>query len=300
MPVAIRTILAMPADWTLEPAVLVPAGVALLLFASAFARLRRRGRRDHASWSRAVLFVVAVAALTLPLVSPLDTAADSYLLSAHMLEHLLIGDAAPALLVVALRGPLLFFFPPAPALAALAGSRRLRRVLSFLVRPRVGLAVWALVFAAWHVPTAYDYTLTHQGVHDLEHASFALAGLLVWNQLVDPARRHTLTVRGRLAYAAAVFGMGAALSAVLLVSPHELYPAYAAQPQRVLGLSPLRDQQLAGLVMLAEQLLSLGVCFVFLLPIAGRVQGRPRPTLPRRLTEYVAALIGSRRGLARD
>jgi hypothetical protein len=55
----------MPADRTLAPAVLAPAGVALLLFASAFVRLRRRGRRDHASWFRAALFLGAVTALTL-------------------------------------------------------------------------------------------------------------------------------------------------------------------------------------------------------------------------------------------
>ena len=267
------------ADWTLDPAVLTLAGLAAVLFAQAFVRLRRRGRTDHASWGRAALFAAALAALTLPLVSPLDRAADTYLLSAHMLEHVLIGDVAPALLVLALRGPLLFFFLPAVPLARLARSRPLRSLARFLLRPRVGLAVWALVFAAWHIPAAYDYTLTHQGVHDLEHASFVLAGLLVWSQLVDPARRHALTVGGRLTFAAAVFGMGAVLSAVLILSPHALYPAYAAQPHRVFALSPLADQQLAGLVMLTEQLLSLGACVAFLLGTRSRTAVRILPAL---------------------
>jgi putative membrane protein len=267
------------ADWTLDPAVLTLAGLAAVLFAQAFVRLRRRGRTDHASWGRAALFAAALAALTLPLVSPLDRAADTYLLSAHMLEHVLIGDVAPALLVLALRGPLLFFFLPAAPLARLAHLRPLRSLARFLLRPRVALAVWAVVFAAWHVPAAYDYTLTHQGVHDLEHASFVLAGLLVWSQLVDPARRHALTVGGRLTFAAAVFGMGAVLSAVLILSPHALYPAYAAQPHRVFALSPLADQQLAGLVMLIEQLLSLGACVGFLLGTRARTAVRILPAL---------------------
>jgi len=252
-------------DWLLEPGVLAAAGIALLLFAQAFVRLRRRGRRDHASWGRAALFSSGVALATLALVSPLDAVGDSYLLSAHMLQHVLIGDAAPALVLVALRGPLLFFFLPTRVLGPLARFEPLRAVFSFLLRPRVSIAVWAAVIAAWHVPAAYDYTLSHRTVHDLEHVSFLLAGLLVWSQLVDPARRHRLTLGGRLACAAALFWMGTALSDVLIFSFHSLYPAYTAQAERLFSLSPVRDQQLAGLVMTVEQLLTLGTCAAFLI-----------------------------------
>jgi putative membrane protein len=262
--------------WLFERGVLTGAGLALLLFGQAFLRLRRRGRRDHAPWSRAVLFATGVAVATLALVSPLDTVGDSYLLSAHMLEHVLIGDAAPALILVALRGPLLFFFLPAPILRPLARLGPLRALLSFLLRPRVSLAAWAAVIAAWHVPAAYDYTLTHQAVHDLEHASFVFAGLLVWSQLVDPARRGTLTVGRRLTVAAALFAMGTVLADVLIFSFRPLYPAYAAQAERLFGLSPFRDQQLAGLVMTGEQLLSLGTCAVLLLLPALRARRRQR------------------------
>ena len=88
-------------------------------------RLRLRGRTDHAGWSRVFLFLVALALGTLALVSPLDDAGDSDLLSAHMLQHVLIGDAAPALALVALRGPLLLFLFPSPVLRLLARVRRL-------------------------------------------------------------------------------------------------------------------------------------------------------------------------------
>jgi len=158
--------------WDAPPLLLVPAAVALLLFAQAFVRLRRRGRADHASWSRPPLFLLAVVLGTLPLLSPLDAVGDSYLLSGHMLQHVVIGDAAPALALVALRGPLLFFFLPSFALRPLARLRWLRRLLAFLLRPLVSLATWMVVIAAWHVPAAYDYTLRNQAVHDLEHLSF--------------------------------------------------------------------------------------------------------------------------------
>jgi cytochrome c oxidase assembly factor CtaG len=251
--------------WEPSPPVLIGAGVALLLFGQAVVRLRRRGRADHASRSRACLFLLAIALGTLALVSPLDAVGDSYLLSGHMLQHVLIGDAAPALVLVALRGPLLFFLVPRFVLRPLARLHWLRRLLAFLLRPPVSLAAWMVVIAAWHIPAAYDYTLRHQTVHDLEHISFILVGLLVWMQLIDPARRNHLRVSQRLGYMLALFGAGAVLAELLIFSATPLYPAYADQGERLLGLSPLRDQQLAGLVMVAEQLASLGVCGVFLL-----------------------------------
>jgi cytochrome c oxidase assembly factor CtaG len=272
--------------WTLEPAVIAAASVAGLLFLRAFVRLRRRGRADHAPWTRIPLFAAGIAAAVLPLVSPLDPIADRYLLCAHMLEHVLVGDAAPALLLLALRGPLLFFFLPAEVLAPLASLQPLRQLIGFLLRPRVSVTVWALVMAIWHIPAAYDYTLTHQTVHNLEHGCFFIAGLLVWTQLIDPARQRRLSRGRRLGVAAALFWLGTVLSDVLIFSFHPLYPSYAEQPDRLLGLSPVRDQQLAGIVMTAEQFLSLGTCcFFLLLPVVrrpgrspsrfGRVRERP-------------------------
>ena len=256
--------------WEPAPAILVGAGITLLLFVQAFRRLRRRGRADHAGWSRLLLFALAIASGTLALVSPLDAIGDSYLLSGHMLQHVLIGDAAPALALAALRGPLLVFLLPSSLLRAPARAPWLRRLLSFLLRPAVGLTAWMLVIAGWHVPAAYDYALRHQTVHDLEHLSFIVAGLLVWMQIVDPARRRRLTLAQRLGYMLALSAAGSVLAALLILWSAQLYPAYAGAGVRLLGISPLRDQQLAGLVMLAEQLLSLGLCACFML--RGRVR----------------------------
>jgi cytochrome c oxidase assembly factor CtaG len=252
-------------SWQPAPAVLAAAALALVLFFQGFVRLRRRGRTDHAGWDRALFFVTGVGLLTLALVSPLDAIGEGYLLSAHMLQHVLIGDVAPALILVALRGPLLFFFLPAAALAAVARSRAARAVLRFLVRPSVAFAIWAAVFAAWHVPAFYDYALTHQFVHDLEHLSFVVAGLLVWYQLVDPARRGVLSRGGRVGFAVMLFAAGQVLSMVLVFAFEPLYPAYAAQTERLLDISALTDQRLAGIVMMLSQAATLGTCVAFLL-----------------------------------
>jgi putative membrane protein len=238
----------------------VSAVVALALFVRAFVRLRRRGRADHAGWDRLALFVAALALSVLPLVSPLDATGDGYLISAHMLQHVLIGDVAPALGLIALRGPLLFFFVPAGVVRLATRRPRVRRALHTISRPYVSFALWAGTIAAWHVPTAYDYALSHPLVHQTEHLTFVTVGALVWMQLVDPARRHALSREQRLEYAAGIFFCGLALSAVLILSTSPLYPAYAHQEIRLFGWSALHDQQLAGGVMLVEQSLALGAC----------------------------------------
>ena len=271
------------AAWDPAPAILGAAIAALLVFAHGFLRLRRRGRTDHASWRRAALFVAGIACATLPLVSPLGAAGDRYLMSAHMLEHMLVGDVAPALILLALRGPLLFFVVPAAVLRPVARSERVRATLAFLVRPGTSLAVWALVFAGWHVPALYDFALNHETAHQLEHASFVLAGFLVWTQLIDPARHGRLSLEQRLLVAGAVFGLGQVLSNVLLLSAHPLYSGYASQSERLFGWSPLKDQQLAGIVMMGEQLATLGTCALILLfrplrSFAGARAGGPGST----------------------
>lgn len=249
------------AAWEAPPAVLVPAAIVVALFAQAFARLRARGRADHAPWWRAALFAAGVAAGVLALVSPVDTIGEDDLLSVHMLQHVLLGDVAAALCVTALRGPLVFFFLPAPVLSPLARAGGLRAALRFLTRPPVAFALWATNLGVWHVPALYDAVLTRPVLHDFEHACWLLAGVLVWTVLVDPAGHRRLGTGGRLALAACLFAAGQALTDVLVFSFHPLYPAYRG----AYGISATTDQRLAGIVMMADQLLMLGTFAALLL-----------------------------------
>ena len=86
--------------WAFEPAVFAAALLGLALFAQGFLRLRRRGRRDHASPRRAALFALGTVIAVVALVSPLDAIGEEQLLSAHMLQHVVIGDLVPALVIV--------------------------------------------------------------------------------------------------------------------------------------------------------------------------------------------------------
>jgi cytochrome c oxidase assembly factor CtaG len=239
----------------------IAAAVAALLFLQAVVRLRRRGRPDLAGWDRVVLFGAGLGVTLFALIGPLDRLADQKLLFAHMSQHVLIGDLGPALMVTALRGPLLVFFLPTAILAPLARNRSVRTVLGTLLRPRVAFSLWAANLAIWHVPYIYDAALEHQNLHDFEHVCWMFCGLLVWTLLVDPGSHKRLTVGGRVALAASMFAAGMILSDVLIFTFTPLYPFYRG----AYGISAVTDQQLAGIVMTVEQLVTLGICVALIL-----------------------------------
>jgi cytochrome c oxidase assembly factor CtaG len=248
-------------SWSVTPLPIILAVVGLALFARGFGRLRVRAPR-HARWWRAALFCAAVLLALLATVSPLHEAGEQDLLSAHMLEHVVIGDLVPAAMMVSLRGPLLAFVVPAVVIAGVTRRARLQAMLGRLVTPAGAVAVWLASLAAWHVPRVYDAAAASFPLHLLQHASFLLSGLLVWFVLVDVTRRHTTPTAAKLAVALTLFTAGQFLATTLVLAEHPIYPRYASG-SGLLGLSPLADQDAAGLVMMGEQLLTLGLFAIF-------------------------------------
>jgi cytochrome c oxidase assembly factor CtaG len=250
--------------WSFQPVVIGGGLVAIAFFLHGWTRLHRR-RADLAPWTRIPLFVAGVVVTVLAIVSPIDRIGESYLQSVHMLQHVLIADLGIALTVVAIRGPLTVFFLPRDLLVPLARMGWLRRTLRFLLRPGVSYAVWVIALVAWHVPRFYEAALHHWFWHDLMHLSFILGGILIWTQIIDPSRHERLTLGERLGFTALVFWTGQVLAYVILFDVKPLFSTYVDQPVRLLGLSPLTDQKISGVVMMVEQVLTVGLAFVLLL-----------------------------------
>jgi putative membrane protein len=240
-----------------EPTVLIGAAVAATLFATGWLRLRRRGRTELAGTGKAVLFAAGLLVAVLALLSPLDPVGEEYLLSVHMAQHLLLGDVAPLLLVLAITGPLALFVVPKPVLRVVGRNTGARAVLRFLVRPSTAVIVWVTVTAGWHVPLFFEAALENRWVHDLEHATFFLAGFLLWMSILGAVPRMRMSQVRRAVLAISMFGVGMVVSQTLfLLDP--LYSVYVEQPERLFGLTPKADQVLAAMMMSAEQLLTLG------------------------------------------
>ncbi len=169
-----------------------------------------------------------------------------------MLQHVVVGDVVPALLVLSLRGPLCVFVVPA----------RLGRAVAS-VHPVAALALWAASLAVWHVPAVYDAAASNTVLHDAEHACFFAAGMLAWSQLLDPLRRGALGLWGSLGFALALLTAGQILANTLVLTDTLLYPAYAHPERPLAWLSPRTDQDLAGIVTMVEQALVLGTYAVW-------------------------------------
>lgn len=236
--------------WSADWGVVVPLGLTAFLYARGSARLGRRGRTTLGAHHRAaVAFWSGWAVLVLALVSPLHRLGE-VLFSAHMAQHeLLMAVAAPLLVLGRPLVPGLWALPVAwrRRLAAWARTRPVGALWATLTRPGPAATLHGVVILAWHAPALYQRTLTSDAFHAAQHASFLGSALLFWWALI-----HGRGARGRYGLAVlylfitSIYTGG--LGALLAVADRVWYPAYAATTS-AWGLTPLEDQQLAGLVM---------------------------------------------------
>ena len=172
-----------------------------------------------------------------------------YLLSAHLLQNVILAEWAPLFAVLAV----------SPVMADAFARARVWRAAT---HPVVALPVWLASYFVWHVPAIYDAALRHQStlIH-VEHACYFATGILMWWPLVhDEPRR--LASGTRAAYAFAAFVLAAPLGLLLALLPRAIYSFYEHAP-RLWGLSPLADQELAGATMASEQAIVLFAVFAF-------------------------------------
>jgi cytochrome c oxidase assembly factor CtaG len=195
-------------------------------------------------------FAGALALLAVAFWTPLHHLGLHYLLSAHLLQNVILAEWAPLLAVLGVS---------APMAEAVARARTWR----LLTHPAVALPVWLVDYFVWHVPAIYDAALGHQSwlIH-LEHACYFATGILVWWPLVQDVPRR-LPSGARAAYAFAAFVLASPLGLLFALLPKAIYPFYVHARPRVWGLSPLADQQIAGVTMASEQAVVLFVVFLY-------------------------------------
>jgi putative membrane protein len=249
--------------WLPDPLVLVPlalfAGIYVWRFAEARKEVVARGGapgKRGAGALQALAFAGGMLALLVALVSPLDGLGDTYLFSAHMVQHVLIGDVAPLLILLGLSRVIM-----RPATRRLT---RLERRLGPLASPAAGIVAWLVLMYLWHIPALYDAAVEHPVVHLLEHVSFFTAGVALWWPLIQPVpMRRRLTGLQPIAYIGTAKAGLAALGIFLTWSTTAIYPYYETTP-RIWGLNPVEDQNVAGVIMMVEQSLTLALVLVAL------------------------------------
>ena len=171
-------------------------------------------------WRTAILVLGGALSLGAA-VSPLDSR-----FSTHMLQHLMLGDLGPLLVVAGLTGTLL----------------HPRRPIHAATHPLVALPLWAVVLVCWHLTPLYDAALRHESLHAFQHVTFFLAGTLLWAAILEPLPGPAwFTAAWKLPYVVAMWLVSLTLSQLFLWSGHSYYGSYT-----------LADQRTGGGVMLIE------------------------------------------------
>lgn len=236
----------------------------LVAFSCAYINVYRRARRrsDAVNAGHWVPYAAGILAVLLAVSSPIDDIGDSWLLSMHMLQHILLTDIAPALLILGLRSPLLPLGLPKRALAAVAprGSK-FGRALSIVTSPWVAIPLWAIATWVWAIPRVFDFAAEHGTAHAFEHATLFYTGLCLWWLIIDPLPRARLRPNGqRLALLGFTRLASAAVCVPLTWITSPKYELYANAP-RAFGLSAISDQRLAGAGMCFIEFLVFGIAF---------------------------------------
>ncbi len=274
-------------SWTFQPVVVIALVAAAVLYARMYRRAAARSstsakkRPGAGHW---LPYAAGLVTLAVALLSPLDPIGDKYLLSAHMMQHVLLSDIAPALLVLGLRAPILPLGLSRGALLAVAPGRRSGRVLARLTSPWLAIPLWVAATWVWAIPSVFDYAAQHQVVHAIEHATLFYTGLAMWWLIIDPLPRARLRPNGeRLALLGFTRLASACVCLPLAWLTATEYPLYAGAP-RAYSLSAINDQHLAGAAMCFIEFLVFGIAFTAVfIDMLGRSDARMT------LSEYAAA-----------
>jgi cytochrome c oxidase assembly factor CtaG len=239
------------ASWSIPWAATVVLLFTALLYLRGWYLLRCAGFPLLRPW-RAGAFLCGLATLWIALAGPMDVF-NGWLLTAHMLQHMMLMMVAPPLIL--LGAPLIPLVRGMPVFAAreFAGPflnwRVAQRVGAFMTRPVVALLLMGAVMLGWHIPQFYELALQSEAWHQVEHASFLLASLIFWWPVIQPWPSTSRWPRWTMIpYLLVADLQNTVLSAMLAFSDRVLYKSYLDAPQ-VFGLSPLRDQAAAGAIM---------------------------------------------------
>ena len=231
--------------WSLDPGLIYVVGAGCLYI------LGSRGRWRPTAWEAAAFFG-SLLTIVIALCSPIDAYADQ-LFWVHMLQHVLLLTVAPPLFLLGRPWPRMWRalpLEPRTSVARTLARARWTSPIRALARPVPAWILFNATMIGWHIPGAYDATLSYGTVHVTEHAMFFFTGLLFWARVIDPGPlRPRLIWPVRIACVAGATVVSWALALFLVFAPHPLYGAYAELASRPGAISALTDQQLAGGVM---------------------------------------------------
>jgi len=190
--------------------------------------------------SQRVAFYVALLVMFLSLNGWLHDLSDSYLFSAHMVQHLMLALVVAPLMIMGTPGAMLRPVLRVPGVMPLA---------RWLTAPTHCFAIFNVVVAGWHLPPLYNYALAHHPVHIAQHLMFLVASVIMWWPVLSPLPElPRLSYPGQMLYLFLLTIPMAIVSVYISYADTILYPLYSSAP-RMWGITPMDDQLIGGLIM---------------------------------------------------
>jgi putative membrane protein len=220
--------------WPLDPTVY--AGLVAMFFAHAWLA---RGVEDVQP-KHSIYYGLGLLTTWVALETPLDTVADHYLDSVHMLQHVLLGFVAPPLMLLGLSPGMVGRLLRAPGVRA-------------ITEPVPAQVIAGVVMIAWHLPALYDATLYSEPLHVAEHLTFIGAGVVLYWPILQATSAHArwqMSPGIKLLYMLVATLPQDAVALALIFSRVPFYEYYTRVPRLIASLDPLIDQTLAGAVLM--------------------------------------------------
>lgn len=269
-------------SWTFAPVVVAGLAFGVWWYVRGVRRLWHAADvgRGIARW-RVACFAGGILALALALLSPIDAVATA-LFAVHMTQHMLLVVVAAPLLLLGDPGLATLWALDVPARRGVTAWWRRTRVVPTLWRTlRIPLVAWTLHVGTlwlWHLPTLYGAALRDERIHVAEHAAFFLTALVFWYPVVERTRRR-FRVGTTILYLFTAGLQCTLLGAAITFARHPWYVGHYGTTA-AWGLTPLEDQQLAGLIMWIPAGLAYLVALVpCVLPVLRSDQRWSEPTI---------------------
>jgi len=238
-------------SWTFEPVPAFGLLATALIYLRGWRKLNRQVPRRYPIW-RLASFIGGLSAIYISLASPLDAFA-SFLLIAHMVQHLLLTMVAPPLILLgAPQLPMLVGLPrrfTSQVLGPFLHWPLLKAAIHRIMHPVVCWVLFVLSNLLWHLPALYVLALSSPAWHEIEHICFLGTALLFWWHVVQPWPSRPYWPRwAMIPYLLLADLQNTILAGFLSFYDRVLYSTYENAP-RLGDLSALTDQNGAGAVM---------------------------------------------------
>jgi putative membrane protein len=228
--------------WHIHAEVILPLVIIEGIYLWLLATMHRRSPDTRPITDKSVMFfTLGILVIYLSVGTPLDDLADHYLISAHMLQHLLLSMVASAFLLLGIPGWML-----RPVLL----QKNVFPIAYVLTRPFVAFALFNLTLLFVHFPEAMTLELAHEHtIHLAAHVLLITTGMLMWWPVIGSVEELPRLSYGlQLVYLFVQSFVPAVLTAFIIFTSTTIYPDYLAFP-RLFGISALDDQRVGGLIM---------------------------------------------------